>query len=269
MRYIGIVKSGDLKNPNYRLTSESDSSGILDYILAGTGDKFISGYIKNVSNVYSIVVNFYSSRRESQTIILEPNQKILVKNQPCDRIQVTREKDFPFGLFNYVFQVYSAEQESELFDMIKRSELDITTSDPLIENISNLQDYFQKTLGSYTDFVFDQQETEEYYLYDIHFDYGQHSPTAGLPNQGGYQISLDYYKDNVYVKEVMKSGIIVNANGDRLDRILNYSFPKEKDIPDLKELFLDLSAGQNSTWQTVPSRLHIRYKKLTGIPVPA
>ncbi|MDA8030379.1 MAG: hypothetical protein MPJ22_00400 [Pirellulales bacterium] len=113
MRYLGLftnVEDGD------KIT-RIDPNEKIDRIFPSTEIGLISGEIRNESGFSSLIINFYSVRREIQEIVLAPNEAIDFTNLPCERLQVT-VADQQLGEISYVVQLLSADSQEEVDQLL-------------------------------------------------------------------------------------------------------------------------------------------------------
>ena len=138
MKFLGIITSGTAINPVEVFVNKREK----EIILPGAGNEvnFLTGELKNLSVNYKLQVNFYMNRREVQSIILEPLEKIKVKNQPCDRLVIRSIDDLTlYAVFSYVFQqLKGADTDTEILPMLEYAD---------IEKIPLAYEEFSKILG--------------------------------------------------------------------------------------------------------------------------
>ncbi len=123
MKFIGNINSGTSTSAIQQI---DDQNPEVDRIIAGStsaSPAFLTGTIKNLSLDYKMRVAFYTGRREAQEVILEPMEKLEVKHQPADRLQIQGvEPSRLYALFLYSFRSNVAESEEEVREMLYRSE---------------------------------------------------------------------------------------------------------------------------------------------------
>ena len=76
-------------------------------------------------------MTFYSQNREQQFIRLEPLQKLIIRNQPCDRLRFAVPENTPIAYYQYTLKIYSAESDQELMVFLSDGVLDIDTESDL------------------------------------------------------------------------------------------------------------------------------------------
>ena len=137
MRYIGIIKTGNDVVSVERLFNSDQVQRILP---GDAGTKLITGTLINPSRIRGLLVEFYSENRESQIIRMDPLQKIILKNQPCDRLIISRPPNEPIAFFDYTFRIISAESTQEEMILLSTSYLEVDTeSDNSIDYVESDQ----------------------------------------------------------------------------------------------------------------------------------
>ena len=124
MRYVGIIKTGNDEISSERLLSVSEVQRIIPGKL---GNRLITGTILNPSKIRGLLVFFYSQNREAQGIRLDPQQRLVIKNQPCDRLILTRPANESQAFFDYTLRVFETDSDQELMVFLSDSVLEIDT----------------------------------------------------------------------------------------------------------------------------------------------
>lgn len=119
MKYVGLLKSGDGKSLREALVD-----GSLDRKVPGQAG-WVTGFIRNLSPTETLIVNFYNSTRESQTIELLPLSVIRVKNQNLDRLQLTAETREGFGIYEYYLTILRSESDLESSNLLTYQDIQV------------------------------------------------------------------------------------------------------------------------------------------------
>lgn len=122
MRYIGIIASG---NEEVAVEVLREGTVSRERLIPGLGDRLLTGTISNPSKIRPLLINFYSQNRESQSIRLEPLQQVVIENQPCDRLLLSRVGSEPLAFYSYFLRIHSAESDQELMVFMSDSVLRI------------------------------------------------------------------------------------------------------------------------------------------------
>ncbi|MDA7994135.1 MAG: hypothetical protein MPJ25_13980 [Pirellulales bacterium] len=83
---------------------------------------FVKGELVNESGFSTLIVNFYSARRENQELILKPREAVEVDNFPCERLQI-KVKDDQVGQYSYTLQLLDADDDLEVMRLLEYSSL--------------------------------------------------------------------------------------------------------------------------------------------------
>ena len=145
MRYVQLIQSGNEDNP-IEIIQQNGAVRTSEEILLTTESKvgFISGMIKNWSWNYRLKVNFYIAGREGGTFVLNPLQKLVIENKPCDRIILSIENTSTttFAYCQYYLEQYEAEGD-ETIEMLYRNKSTIEDGD--INRINGAAEEFVST----------------------------------------------------------------------------------------------------------------------------
>ena len=124
MRYVGIIKTG-----NDEISSEIlyGIDGVERIIPGSLGNRLITGTILNPSKIRGLLIIFYSQNREAQAIRLDPQQRLIIKNQPCDRLIIKKPPSESQAFFDYTLRVFETDSDQELMVFLSDSVLEIDT----------------------------------------------------------------------------------------------------------------------------------------------